>query len=228
MADKDQGGNRQFSDEELQDLVASSDSGARAPTNRNVALLISGLALAWSLFQLWIAQPMLWFAQYAPVFNSSETRPIHLTFAIVLAFLAYPAFKSSPRGHIPLADWLLAAIGGFCAFYIFLFSDHLATTARSGLPTTTQVVIGATGLLVLLEASRRALGPALTIVGSLFLLYAYMGTGWLIPDLIEHEGLSFTALINAQWLDTYRCLRYPARGLYGIRVPVRAVRLAPR
>jgi TRAP-type uncharacterized transport system fused permease subunit len=30
---------------------------------------------------------------------------------------------------------------------------------------------------VLLEASRRALGPALTIVGSLFLLYAYMGTG---------------------------------------------------
>jgi TRAP transporter 4TM/12TM fusion protein len=212
MADKDQGGNRQFSDEELQDLVASSDSGARAPTNRNVALLISGLALAWSLFQLWIAQPMLWFAQYAPVFNSSETRPIHLTFAIVLAFLAYPAFKSSPRGHIPLADWLLAAIGGFCAFYIFLFSDHLATTARSGLPTTTQVVIGATGLLVLLEASRRALGPALTIVGSLFLLYAYMGTGWLIPDLIEHEGLSFTALINAQWLDT--------AGVFGIPLGV--------
>ncbi|SFQ40622.1 TRAP transporter, 4TM/12TM fusion protein [Roseivivax halotolerans] len=212
MADKDQGGNRQFSDEELQDLVASSDSGARAPTNRNVALLISGLALAWSLFQLWIAQPMLWFAQYAPVFNSSETRPIHLTFAIVLAFLAYPAFKSSPRGHIPLADWLLAGIGGFCAFYIFLFSDHLATTARSGLPTTTQVVIGATGLLVLLEASRRALGPALTIVGSLFLLYAYMGTGWLIPDLIEHEGLSFTALINAQWLDT--------AGVFGIPLGV--------
>jgi TRAP transporter 4TM/12TM fusion protein len=199
MADGDK---RQYSDEELQDLVASTDSGARAPTNRSVALLITGLALTWSLFQLWIAQPQLWFAQYLPVMNSSQTRPIHLTFAILLAFLAYPAFNNSPRDRVPLADWVLMAVGGACAFYVFLFSDHLAMTARSGLPTQAQVVIGAVGLVILLEAARRALGPALTIVGTLFLLYAYLGTGWLIPDLIEHEGLSFTALINAQWLDT--------------------------
>lgn len=113
MADKNGGEKRQFTDEELQDLVVISDSGARAPTNRPVALLITGLALAWSLFQLWIAQPQLWFAQYLPVMNSSETRPIHLTFAIVLAFLAYPAFKNSPRDRVPLADWVLMAVGGF-------------------------------------------------------------------------------------------------------------------
>ncbi|MDJ1007971.1 MAG: TRAP transporter permease [Paracoccaceae bacterium] len=202
MTDQDQREGRQFTDEELQDLVASTDSGARNPKNRNIALLISGLALVWSLFQLWIAQPMLWFGEYFPVMNASQTRPLHLFFAIVLAFLAYPAFKGSPRDRIPVTDWILLAIGGFCTFYIFWASDTLALTARSGLPTQTQVIIGAVGILILLEASRRALGPALTIVGSLFLLYAYMGTGWLIPDLIEHEGLSFTALINAQWLDT--------------------------
>ncbi|MFQ6550139.1 TRAP transporter permease [Aestuariibius sp. 2305UL40-4] len=193
---------RQFSDEELQDLVASTDSGGRAPTNRTVVLLIAGLAFVWSLFQLWIAQPMLWFGEYLPVMNSSQTRPLHLFFAIVLAFLAYPAFKGSPRDRVPIIDWVLMAIGGFCTFYIFWFADELALTARSGLPTETQVIIGAVGIVILLEASRRALGPALTVVGSIFLLYAYMGTGWLIPDLIEHEGLSFTALINAQWLDT--------------------------
>jgi TRAP transporter 4TM/12TM fusion protein len=205
-------GTRQMSDEELQDLVASTDSGARAPSSRAVALLISGIALAWSLFQLWIAQPQLWFAQYLPALNSSQTRPIHLTFAIVLAFLAYPALKSSPRSRIPITDWILAAVGGACAFYVFLFSDTLAFTARSGLPTTAQIVIGAVGLVVLLEASRRALGPALAIVGSLFLAYAYFGTGWLIPELIEHEGLSLTALINAQWLDT--------AGVFGIPLGV--------
>jgi TRAP transporter 4TM/12TM fusion protein len=202
MADQDGRDGRQFSDEELQDLVASTDSGARNPKNRTVALLIAGLALVWSLFQLWIAQPQLWFAQYLPVMNSTETRPLHLFFAIVLAFLAYPALKSSPRDRVPLTDWVLMAVGAFCTFYVFWFSDTLAMTARSGLPTQAQVIIGAVGIVILLEASRRALGPALTIVGSLFLLYAYMGTGWLIPDLIEHEGLSFTALINAQWLDT--------------------------
>ena len=203
---------RQFTDEELQDLVASTDSGARDPSNRTLALLISGLALGWSLFQLWIAQPQLWFAEYLPVLNSSQTRPIHLTFAVLLAFLAYPAFKSSPRHHIPIADWALAILAGGTAFYVFLYSDQLALTARSGLPTQTQVIIGAIGMLCLLEASRRALGPALTIVGSLFALYGYMGQGWLIPELIEHEGISFTSLMNALWLDT--------AGVFGIPLGV--------
>jgi len=202
MADQTGRDGRQFSDEELQDLVASTDSGARNPTNRSVALLIAGLALVWSLFQLWIAQPMLWFGQYLPVMNSSETRPLHLFFAIVLAFLAYPAFKNSPRDRVPWYDWVLLFIGGFCTFYIFWASDTLATTARSGLPTEFQVVLGSVGILLLLEASRRALGPALTIVGAIFLLYSYMGQGWLIPDLIEHQGLSFNSIVNAQWLDT--------------------------
>ena len=203
---------RQFTDEELQDLVASTDSGARDPSNRTLALLISGLALAWSLFQLWIAQPQLWFAEYLPALNSSQTRPIHLTFAVLLAFLAYPAFKSSPRHHIPIADWALAILAGGTAFYVFLFSEDLALSARSGLPTQTQVIIGAIGMLCLLEASRRALGPALTIVGSLFALYGYMGQGWLIPELIEHEGISFTSLMNALWLDT--------AGVFGIPLGV--------
>ncbi|PCD77757.1 TRAP transporter permease [Pseudothioclava arenosa] len=203
---------REFTDAELQDLVASTDSGGRSPENRNVALFISATAFLWSVFQLWIAQPQLWFAKYLPVMNSSQTRPVHLGFAILLAFLAYPALKRSPRNRIPITDWMMAAVGAGCAFYVFLFSRELAMTARSGLPTQTQIIIGAVGIVLLLEASRRALGPALTIVGGIFLLYAYMGTGWLIPDIIEHSGLSFTAIINAQWLDT--------TGVFGIPLGV--------
>ncbi|SPJ23816.1 TRAP transporter permease [Palleronia abyssalis] len=208
----DQTENRQFTDDELQDLVASSDAGARTPSTRWVALLIGIVAFCWSLFQLWIAQPQLWFGAYVPVLNSSETRPIHLAFAIFLAFLCYPALKSSPRDRIPLLDWALAIVATACTLYVFLASDTLAQTARSGLPTETQVIIGSIGILLLLEASRRALGPALTIVGAIFLAYAYFGQGWLIPDLISHEGLSFTSLINAQWLDT--------AGVFGIPLGV--------
>ena len=213
MSDTDKAGQGQaYSDEELQDLVSSTDTGGRAPTNRNVAIFLSAAALLWSLFQLWIAQPQLWFGAYLPVLNSSQTRPVHLGFAILLAFLAYPALKSSPRDRIPMIDWVLAIVGSGCAFYVFLFSRELADTARSGLPTTPQIVIGSIGIVLLLEASRRALGPALTIVGSVFLAYAYMGTGWLIPDIIEHSGLSFNAIINAQWLDT--------TGVFGIPLGV--------
>jgi TRAP transporter 4TM/12TM fusion protein len=203
---------RSFSDEELQDLVASTDTGGRNPSSRHLALFISAVAFAWSLFQLWIAQPQLWFGQWLPVLNSSQTRPVHLGFAVLLAFLAYPATKSSPRTRVPLYDWALAIIGSGCAFYVFLFSRELADTARSGLPTQSQIIIGSIGILVLLEASRRALGPALTVVGSIFLLYAYMGQGWLIPDIIAHQGLSFRSIINAQWLDT--------TGVFGIPLGV--------
>jgi TRAP transporter 4TM/12TM fusion protein len=39
-----------------------------------------------------------------------------------------------------------------------------------------------------------------------------MGQGLLIPDIIEHAGLSFTAIVNAQWLDT--------TGVFGIPLGV--------
>ncbi|MEZ5674989.1 TRAP transporter, 4TM/12TM fusion protein [Thalassovita litoralis] len=211
-ADETTAKGRDYSDEDLQDLVASTDTGGRAPTNRNVALLISALAFLWSVFQLWIAQPQLWFAEYLPALNSSQTRPVHLGFAVILAYLAYPALKSSPRDRVPLTDWVLGIVASGCAFYVFLFSRDLAETARSGLPTQTQIIIGAIGIVLLLEASRRALGPALTVVGSIFLLYAYMGSGWLIPDIIEHAGLSLNSIINAQWLDT--------TGVFGIPLGV--------
>jgi TRAP transporter 4TM/12TM fusion protein len=212
---KTQDDGRKFSDDDLQDLVASTDSGARAPTNRLVLVLIAGLALFWSVFQIWISDPQFWLAQYIPglsIIGSDQTRPMHLALALTLAFLAYPAFKSSPRDYIPWYDWLLAAVGAFCALYIFFNARELATTARSGLPTQTQIYIGAVGILVLLEASRRALGPALAIVGSIFLAYSYFGQGWLIPDLISHEGRSFTATVNSQWLST--------EGVFGIPLGV--------
>ncbi len=226
MAEKDaQGGDRkggrQFSDEDLQDLVASTDSGARAPENRLVMIFIALVALSWSLFQIWIAEPQFWFAQdvdWIRVLGSEQTRPIHLTFAVFLAYLAYPAFKRSPRRYVPWTDWLLAFAAAGCAFYVFWFAREISDSARIGRLIQwqvdwtlagwqvdviyPQVIIGALGLVLLLEASRRALGPALAIVGALFLAYSYFGTGWLIPDLIAHSGRSFNGIINTQWYDT--------------------------
>ena len=227
---------RQFSDDELQDLVASTDSGGRAPQNRAVALLIASIAFLWSAFQIWIADPQFALAQHIPyvrIIGSDMTRPMHLTFALFLAFLAYPAFKGSPRSYIPLYDWVLALVAAGSAFYVFWFSRELSGSARQGRLTQIetadvpilsafegvigstiypQIIVGTIGLVLLLEASRRALGPALTIVGSIFLAYSYFGQGWLIPDLIAHEGRSFNGIINTQWLST--------EGVFGIPLGV--------
>jgi len=93
-SDAEQG--KALNEDELQDLVASSDTGGRKPSAAGVLTLMAGLALAWSLFQLWIASPIpsvlstmdltRWIANKT-AFNSGEARSIQLAFAILLCFI---------------------------------------------------------------------------------------------------------------------------------------------
>ncbi|MEZ9895740.1 C4-dicarboxylate ABC transporter, partial [Vibrio lentus] len=107
------------------------------------------------------------------ILNDTEARSIHLTFAIFLAFTAYPALKGSPRDRIPAVDWVLALLGSLAAGYIYLFYTQLAE--RSGAPTTMDIVASVIGMVLLLEATRRALGPPLMVVAALFLTYTFAG-----------------------------------------------------
>ncbi|MGR5543320.1 hypothetical protein ACPV5V_32685, partial [Vibrio campbellii] len=79
--------------------------------------------------------------------NDTQARAIHLTFAIFLAFTAYPAMKNSPRDHIPAIDWILALAGSFSAAYIYIFYAELA--GRSGAPTTPDIIFAVTGMVLL-------------------------------------------------------------------------------
>ena len=74
---------------DVEEMVAAADTGARSPTG-TAAYVLFGTALAWSLFQLWIASPLPFMVGFG-VFNSTEARSIHLAFAIFLAFTSYPA-----------------------------------------------------------------------------------------------------------------------------------------
>jgi TRAP-type uncharacterized transport system fused permease subunit len=133
-------------EEELVELVASSDSGARSPIGP-AAKLLAGVALFWSLFQLWIASPLPFMvAKIIPVMNSTQTRSIHLAIAVFLAYTAYPALKRSPRDRIPIQDWGFALVGAFCAGYIFLFYAELSD--RPGRPTTTDLVVAGVGMVM--------------------------------------------------------------------------------
>lgn len=191
---------------DLDDMVASTDTGARNPDGLPGKLLVS-IAALWSLFQLWIASPLP-FILNVGVFSATESRSIHLAFALFLAFMAYPAFKHSPRHRIPWQDWLLAAVAAFCGAYLFLFYGDLAT--RPGRPITQDVIVGILGIGLLLEATRRALGPPLTIVAAVFLAYSLFGP--YMPGLLAHGGVSLNGLINHQWLGT--------QGVFGIALGV--------
>ena len=191
---------------EVQEMVASSDSGPRNPAGIAGKVLFT-VPLCWALFQLWYASPLP-FMMDLGVINDTQARSIHLGFAIFLAFTAYPSMKRSRRDLIPLQDWILALAGTFSACYLFLFYDQLAE--RPGAPTTSDIVIAVLGMVLLLEATRRALGPPLMIVASVFLLYAFAGP--YMPDVIAHKGASLNKAMSHQWLST--------EGVFGVALGV--------
>jgi len=193
---------KQLSTEEL----IAQDVGARLPEGP-MAAIIAGLALLWSLFQLWIASPLPFVLGFG-VLNDTETRSIHLAFALLLAFLAYPAFKRSPRDRVPLFDVALGLVAAAAAAYLFIAYEQLAQ--RPGNLTTLDLVTACIGIPLLLEATRRALGPPLAIIALIFLVYSVAGP-WM-PGLLAHRGVSFTALANHQWITT--------EGVFGIALGV--------
>lgn len=187
-------------------LVEENDTGGRKP-GPITAKLLMGIALAWSLFQLWIASPLP-FSLGVFVLNATESRAIHLAFAVFLAFMAYPASKRSPRNRVPIADWVLALIASFCAAYLFLFYGELAT--RPGQPTTMDVCTAVIGIVLLLEATRRVLGLPMVIVALIFLGYTFFGP--YMPDMIAHRGASVQRAMSHQWLTT--------EGVFGVALGV--------
>ena len=191
---------------DVNQLVADSDAGGRSP-GPLVARLLLVVAITWSLFQLWIASPLP-FSTGILVFNDTQTRAIHLAFAVFLAYMAYPAFSGSARDRVPILDWALALMGAFCAAYLFLFYSELAT--RPGQPTTQDLVVAVTGLVLLLEATRRALGLPMVIVALVFLGYTFAGP--YMPDLIAHKGASINRAMSHQWLTT--------EGVFGVALGV--------
>ncbi|BDP31494.1 TRAP transporter permease [Vibrio vulnificus] len=192
--------------QDVQEMVAQADTGARNPTGLQGRILWF-VPLCWSLFQLWYASPLPFIFDFA-VLNDTQARAVHLTFAIFLAFTAYPALKSSPREHIPALDWVLALLGSFSASYIYIFYTELA--GRSGAPTTMDVVVAVTGMVLLLEATRRALGPPLMLVAALFLFYTFAGP--YMPDVIAHKGASINKAMSHLWLTT--------EGVFGVALGV--------
>ena len=195
-------------DLDVRELVQQADLGGRKPVGFARALL-AAVCIGWSLLQLWYASPLP-FTFNTFILNDTEMRALHLGLALFAGFLAYPFRKASPRDRIPVQDWVFAAVAAFCGAYLFLFYRDLAT--RPGQPTQIDFVTAIVGMVLLLEATRRVVGPPLAIIAGLMLVYAFAGP-WM-PDVIQHKGVSLSKAVSHYWLST--------EGVFGVAVGVSA------
>ena len=102
----------------------------------------------------------------------------------------------------------MALAAGFCAAYLFIFYRDLAT--RPGQPTAADMTLSVLGVLLLIEATRRVVGPPMAIIASLMLVFAFAGP--YMPDAVAHKGVSLHKAVTHFWLST--------EGVFGVALGV--------
>ncbi len=194
-------------------VIPTSLRSADAMQPRPVLWLISAVAVSLSLFQMYTAgiQPLGLFYQ----------RPTHLAFVLVLAFLIFPVFgQTRPRGVL---GWIIDAgfvtAGFLSGFYIIWNLD--AIIARAGWWTQTDIIMGIVCTVAVLEASRRAVGLGMTIIGAIAILYALAGArgalpglGEWMPGVLSHRGANTDRLVGQLYLGQ--------EGIFGLPLGVAA------
>jgi TRAP transporter 4TM/12TM fusion protein len=185
--------------EQQQELLEKYDPEAGTRKLKGIFGWIAFLGLlSFSLFQLYTG--------VFGVLTAQLQRSIHLGFALALIFLLFPARKKSKGKHKPAwYDIILAIVSVAVGAYWPLMIDELVM--RVGMLTQVDFYIGLLAILLVLEATRRAVGLPITIIATVFLLYALFGPQ--MPGFLAHRGLSLERLIQTMFFTTEGILGTP-------------------
>ncbi len=209
----------------LKTLVEKEDRSKRS-LNFFWAAVVALLSIGMSSFYIYTAGTLP-----APV---QWQRGIYVMVTYILILLLYPAFPRSgwlyrwyennlanrldhvtssgplrylrmiiaPRGGPGLFD--LALIGLTIWVVSYYISNFRALQFRSGAYNETDVLIGAIGLIISIEISRRVLGWSMTLIGITFILY--LRFGYVLYDIpvlnvFAHRGRSIERAITTLYFD---------------------------
>lgn len=132
---------------------------------------------------------------------------LHLMLAVPPVFLLYPARPGSPQTRPSALDWMLAIAAFFPSLYIYLdpgrvydrspFIDQL---------TSLEVVLGTAMVVLILEAVRRALSFALSLLAGIVITYMFVCE--MLPSLWYYRNLPYSQVVDILYLMN-------GSGLYG-------------
>jgi TRAP transporter 4TM/12TM fusion protein len=185
---------------------AAAGSAALAP-------LLTALAIVFCLFTLVQVN--------YPTLTPQSQLAIFAMFGLVLCFLhvpAHPALAGHPAAR--LANVALALLTVCCCGYVVWQTEPAFAATwfggrslgnRAGYETVLDTAAGVTGLLLVVESTRRSLGFALPLLSLAFLFYAYWGA--YLPDgLLPHRGYSLERIVAQTFLHT--------QGVFGVALSV--------
>jgi TRAP transporter 4TM/12TM fusion protein len=173
--------------------------------SRIITKLIPFIAIAMSVYHLYTG--------YFGVPEALLHRSTHLLFTLTLIFFLFPLSKKVWGEKFRWTNGLLILLTLLSIGYLFINYDYVITRYPYVHPLRdSDFVFGILLTLLLIEGSRRVIGPALPITAGVFLLYAYMGS--YLPGLLRHTGFTTEAVVDQLYLTT--------EGIFGIPLGVSA------
>ena len=156
-----------------------------------------------------------------PQLSPQAQLAIFAMLGLVLVFLKYPIHRRFEENIVAqILDFVFALVVVICFGYILVqtepvfkrfWIDGQRLGDRAGMGTTTDYVIGLLGLLLVFEATRRAIGLTLCVLSLAFLAYATFGQS--MPDwLFPHRGYSWERIVSQTFLHS--------QGVFGIALKV--------
>lgn len=151
------------------------------------AAITSTIAIAMSIFHLYTA--------IFGIFESILQRSAHAGFAIALAFLVIKPGKKANTKSVGWYDYIFVLLTLFSFGYIVYNAGDIA----SRMPyidklTTMDIIVGTVAMILLVEATRRTVGWALTII--LLVLFSYTLWGENLPGLLAHRKFTFDWVVE--------------------------------
>ncbi|WP_082153517.1 TRAP transporter permease [Bacillus sp. LL01] len=140
------------------------ESKVRKFANKKIVLLVSAIAILYSLFHLYIT--------FNPI-PALQQRAIHVAVGIALIFVLYPVTKTQDRKRVAWYDWILFFLALGSAGYLIVEYTQIVTS-RGGIPNTLDILVAVMTVLLVLEAARRVTGIILPIIALIFLAYPFV------------------------------------------------------
>ncbi|MBM7097837.1 TRAP transporter permease [Bacillus sp. H-16] len=167
--------------------------------------VIAFVAISLTVFHLYRAAPAI-----GPLVYLVQGA-VHLGTAMGLIFMLYPATKSGiTRKGIPFYDVILALLAMGSSFYILFRYDWITGPARIIGFETMDIVVATIGIVLLLEATRRAVGLPIVIIALGAILYGLFGTN--LPYGFGHGGFD--------WSGLARRLFFSSEAIFGIPIQI--------
>ena len=167
------------------------------------AIIVTTIAVFTSLFHLYTAG--------FGVLLALKQRATHLGLIFTLIFLLYPAIKGKEDNKFIWGLDLLFALGSI-AISSYIIVNYEVLVRRAGMFTQVDNIMAILAMVIVLEGTRRVIGPELPVISILFLIYARFGR--MMPGMLAHRGYSWSRISQHMYFTT--------EGIFGIPLGVSA------